>query len=155
MFLSTSPSTLHVCHLKNMIREHHYCTKMQQTSCLQIECSSLCHKPSPKGFQRIWQYIHPASEPQTTCNCIPRPSHPVVSPPRPSETSHPYSCCNNRFTYPQNFWTIYQKPPQGSYYACWCWLDALSNDTSNLMASGTMQVFSIYGGIPVFTLLGS
>lgn len=53
MFLSTSPSTLHVCHLKNMIREHHYCTKMQQTSCLQIECSSLCHKPSPRGFREF------------------------------------------------------------------------------------------------------
>lgn len=99
-------------------------------------------KPSPKGFQRIWQYIHPASEAQTTCNHIPGPPHPVASPPRPSETSHPDSCCNNRFTYPQNFCTICQKPSQGIYYACWCRLDALSHDTSHLMASGTMQVFS-------------
>ncbi len=33
-----------------------------------IECSFLYHKPSPKAFQRIWQYIQPASQPQTTCN---------------------------------------------------------------------------------------
>ncbi len=31
-----------------------------------IECSFLYHKPSPKVFQRIWQYIQPASQPQTT-----------------------------------------------------------------------------------------
>ncbi len=40
----------------------------------------------------------PASKPQTTCNHIsPGPPHPASSPPRSSETSHPDSCCNNRF----------------------------------------------------------
>ncbi len=33
-----------------------------------------------------------------TCNhTSPRPAHPASSPPRSSETSHPDSCCNNRF----------------------------------------------------------
>uniref|UniRef100_A0A8C1PRV1 Band 4.1-like protein 5 n=1 Tax=Cyprinus carpio TaxID=7962 RepID=A0A8C1PRV1_CYPCA len=55
--------------------------------------------PSPKVFQRIWQYIQPASQPQTTCNQTrPGPAHPASSPPRLSETRHPHSCCNNRFT---------------------------------------------------------
>ncbi|KAK5936046.1 hypothetical protein CgunFtcFv8_021348 [Champsocephalus gunnari] len=45
--------------------------------------------PSPKAFQRIWQYIQPASQPQTTCNhTSPGPPHPACSPPRWSETSH-------------------------------------------------------------------
>ncbi len=55
-----------------------------------IECSFLYHKPSPKAFQRIWQYIQPTSQPQTTCNhTSPGPPHPASSPPRSSETSHP------------------------------------------------------------------
>uniref|UniRef100_A0A8C2E648 Band 4.1-like protein 5 n=1 Tax=Cyprinus carpio TaxID=7962 RepID=A0A8C2E648_CYPCA len=45
---------------------------------------------------RIWQYIQPASQPQTTCNQTrPGPAHPASSPPRLSETRHPHSCCNN------------------------------------------------------------
>ncbi|PIN96728.1 hypothetical protein AB205_0030250 [Aquarana catesbeiana] len=45
--------------------------------------------PSPKEFQRIWQYIQPASQLQTTCNhTSPGPPHPASSPPRSSETSH-------------------------------------------------------------------
>ncbi len=55
-----------------------------------IECSFLYHKPSPKAFQRIWQYIQPTSQPQTTCNhTSPGPPHPASSPPRSSETRHP------------------------------------------------------------------
>ncbi len=36
-----------------------------QRCCPWIECSFLYHKPSPKRFQGIWQYIQPASQPQT------------------------------------------------------------------------------------------
>ncbi len=69
----------------------------------------------PKAFQRIWQCIQPASQPQTTCNhTSPGPPHPASSPPRSSETSHPDSCCNNRFALPKNFCTNCQKPSQGS-----------------------------------------
>ncbi len=43
-------------------------------------------------------YIQPASQSQITCNhTSPGPPHPASSPPRSSETSHPDSCCNNRF----------------------------------------------------------
>ncbi len=79
---------------------HADCRNVHQSCCPWIEllCSFLYHKPSPKAFQRIWQYIQPASQPQTTCNHIsPGPPHPASSPPRSSETSHPDSCCNNRF----------------------------------------------------------
>ena len=66
---------------------------VHQSCCPWIECSFLYHKPSPKAFQRIWQYIHPASQPQTTCNhTSPGPPHPACSPPRSSETSHSDSC---------------------------------------------------------------
>ncbi len=41
---------------------------VHQSCCPWIECSFLYHKPSPKAFHRIWQYIQPASQPQTTCN---------------------------------------------------------------------------------------
>ncbi len=68
-------------------------------SCLPVNLMFLLyHKPSPKTFQRIWQYIQPASQPQTTCNhTSPEPPHPASSPPRSSETSHPDIRCNNRF----------------------------------------------------------
>ncbi len=40
------------------------------------------------AFQRTWQYIQPASQPQTTCNhTSPGPPHPASSPPRSSETA--------------------------------------------------------------------
>ncbi|XP_052443561.1 guanine nucleotide-binding protein G(o) subunit alpha-like [Carassius gibelio] len=55
-------------------------------------------KPSPKAFQRIWQYIKPALQLQTTCNHTSLgPPDLASSPPRSSETSRPESCCNNRF----------------------------------------------------------
>ncbi len=41
------------------------------------------HKPSPKEFQRIWQYIQPASQQQTTCN----------------HTSHIQTSTSNVFTF--------------------------------------------------------
>ncbi len=47
---------------------HADCRNVHQSCCPWIECSFLYHKPSPKAFQRIWQYIQPASQPQTTCN---------------------------------------------------------------------------------------
>ncbi len=62
---------------------------VHQSCCLWIECTFLYHKPSPKAFQRIWLYIQPAPQPQTTCNhTSPGPPHPASSPPRSSETSH-------------------------------------------------------------------
>ncbi len=70
------------------------CRNVHQSCCLLIECKFLYHKPSPKAFQRIWQYIQPASQPQTMCiHTSPGPPYPVSSPPRSSETSHPDSCC--------------------------------------------------------------
>ncbi len=69
---------------------HADCRNVHQSCCPWIECSFLYHKPSPKEFQRIWQYIQPASQLQTTCNhTSPGPPHPASSPPRSSETSHP------------------------------------------------------------------
>ncbi len=77
---------------------HADCRNVHQSCCPWIECSFLYHKPSSKAFQRIWQYIQPASQPQTTCShTSPGPPHPTSSPPRSSENSHPNSCCNNRF----------------------------------------------------------
>ncbi len=49
---------------------HADCRNVHQSCCPWIECSFLYRKPSPKAFQRIWQYIQPASQPQTTCNHI-------------------------------------------------------------------------------------
>ncbi len=48
----------------------------------------------------------------------PGPPHPASSPPSSSETSHPDSCCNNRFVQPKNFCTNCQKPSQRSSSAC-------------------------------------
>ncbi len=68
---------------------HADCRNVHQSCCPSIECSFLCYKPPPKAFQRIWQYIQPASKPQTTCNHTSSgPPHPASSPPRLSETSH-------------------------------------------------------------------
>ncbi len=47
---------------------HAYCRNVHQSCCPWIEYSFLYHKPSPKAFQGIWQYIQPASQPQTMCN---------------------------------------------------------------------------------------
>ncbi len=66
---------------------HADCRNVHQSCCLWIKLSFLYHKPSPKAFQRIWLYIQPASQPQTTCNhTSPGPPHPASSRPRSSET---------------------------------------------------------------------
>ncbi len=63
---------------------HVDCRNVHQSCYPWIECSFLYHKPSPKVFQRIWQYI----QPQTMCNhTSPGPPHPASSPPRSSETA--------------------------------------------------------------------
>ncbi len=81
-----------------VLRERADCRNVHQKCCPWIECSFIYCKTSPKAFQRIWQYIQPVSQPQTTCNhTSPGSPHPVSSSPRSSETSHPDSCCNNRF----------------------------------------------------------
>ncbi len=68
---------------------HADCRNVLQSCCPWIKCSFLFHKPSPKAFQRIWQYIQPASQPQTTYNhTSPTPPHLASSPPRSSETSY-------------------------------------------------------------------
>ncbi len=62
---------------------HADCRNVHQSCCPWIECSFLYHKSYPKVFQRIWQYIQPASQPQTTCNhTSPGRPHPASSPPR-------------------------------------------------------------------------
>ncbi len=77
---------------------HADCRNVHTSCCPWIECSFLYYKSSLKVFQRIWQYIQPATQLQTTCNHNSLgPPHPASSPPRSSETSHPDSCCNNRF----------------------------------------------------------
>ncbi len=45
---------------------HADCRNVLQSCCPLIECSFVYHKLSPNAFQRIWQYIQPASQPQTT-----------------------------------------------------------------------------------------
>ncbi len=46
---------------------HADCRNVHQSCCPWIECSFLYHKPSPKAFQRLWQYIQLASQLQTMC----------------------------------------------------------------------------------------
>ncbi len=76
---------------------HNDCRNVHLSCCPWIKCAFLYHKPTPKAFQRIWQYIQPASQPQTTCNhTSPGPLHTASSPPRSSETSHPDSLHNQR-----------------------------------------------------------
>ncbi len=90
--------------MSKILKEHAIgmLTAGMSTRSVALECSFLYHKPSPKGFQRIWQNIQLASQPQTTCNHTrPGPPHPASSP----EISHPESCCNNRFALPKNFCT--------------------------------------------------
>ncbi len=47
---------------------HADCRNVHQSCWLWIECPFHYHKPSPIYFPRIWQYIQPASPPQTTCD---------------------------------------------------------------------------------------
>ncbi len=68
-------------------------------------CSFLYHKPSPKTFQRIWQYIQPASQhwPLIT-HTSPEPPHPASSPPRSSETRHPDIRCKQSVWKKDSLW---------------------------------------------------
>ncbi len=95
----TQRNATDVANFKGACNWHADCRNVLQSCWPWIECSFLYHKLSPKAFQRIWQYIQPAAQPESTCNhTSPGPPHPASSPPRSSETSHPDSCCNNRFT---------------------------------------------------------
>ena len=72
----------------------------------------------------MWQYIQPASQPQTTWNHTGSgPPHPACSPPRSSETS----CCNDL-----------------------TWAGKYSHST----APGTLERCSLHGWILVFTVQG-
>ncbi len=95
----TQHNATDVVSFKGACNWHADCRNDHQSCSPWIECSFPYHKPSPKAFQRIWLYIQQsASQPQTMCNhTSPGPPHPASSPPRSSETSHPDSCCNNRF----------------------------------------------------------
>ncbi len=65
-----------VASFEGACNSHADCRNVHQNCCPWIECSFLYHKPSPKAFQRIWQYIQPAAQPQTTCNHTnPGPPH--------------------------------------------------------------------------------
>uniref|UniRef100_A0A4W5P517 TERF1-interacting nuclear factor 2 N-terminal domain-containing protein n=1 Tax=Hucho hucho TaxID=62062 RepID=A0A4W5P517_9TELE len=66
-------------------------------------------------FQRIWQYVQPASQLQTTYNhAIPRTPLPASSPAGSSETSHPESLLNCGFAHPKNFCPNCQIPSHGN-----------------------------------------
>ncbi len=74
------------------------CRNVHYSCCCKLNVHLSTISRLQMGFQRIWQYIQPVSQPQTTCNhTSPGPPHPASSPPRSSETSHPDSCWNNRF----------------------------------------------------------
>ncbi len=55
---------------------HADCRNVHQSCWPWIQCSFLYHMLPPKAFQRIWQYIQPAAQPQTTGNhTSPGPPH--------------------------------------------------------------------------------
>ncbi len=75
----TQHNATNVASFEGACNWHADCRNVHQSCCPWIECSFLYHKPSPKAFQRIWQYIQPASQPQTTCNhTSPGPPHPAI-----------------------------------------------------------------------------
>ncbi len=79
----TQHNTTDVASIEGACNWHSDCRNVHQSCCPWIECSFLYHKPPPKAFQRIWHYIQPASQPQTTCNhTSPEPPHPASSLPR-------------------------------------------------------------------------
>ncbi len=93
----TQHNATDVASFEGACNRHADCRNVHQSSCPSIEHSFLYHKPSPKVLQRIWQYIQPASQMQTTCNHTSQgPPHPASSPPRSSETSHPDSVVAKR-----------------------------------------------------------
>ncbi len=64
----TQHNATNVASFEGACNWHADCRNVHQSCCPWIEFLFLYHKPSPKAFQRIWQYIQPASQPQTTCN---------------------------------------------------------------------------------------
>ncbi len=79
----TQHNTTDVASIEGACNWHSDCRNVHQSCCPWTECSFLYHKPPPKAFQRIWHYIQPASQPQTTCNhTSPEPPHPASSLPR-------------------------------------------------------------------------
>ena len=108
-----NPSTGQVWHIKKLMKQHdHYtgalcagdnkrplkCAVLSQLACRLQERPPLLlpenvnFTASNLVFRRIWQYVQPASQPQTTCNdTSPGPPDPVSSPAGLSEISHPDS----------------------------------------------------------------
>ncbi len=143
---------------------HADCRSVHPSGCRWIECSFLYHKPSSKPFQRIWQYIQPASQLQTTCNhTSPGPPHPASSPPRSSETSHPGQLLQQSVCITKEF---LHKLSQRSSSACSSSSSGSRPDCSSSseptwvgkcshsMASGTLERCSLHGWILVFTVQG-
>ncbi len=78
--------------VKGACNWHADCRNVHQSCCPWIECSFLYHKPCSKAFQRIWQYIHLSSQPQTNRN------HTSPGPPHPASRDQPPSVCiTNKF----------------------------------------------------------
>ncbi len=75
---------------------HADCRNVHQSCCPWIECSFLYHKPSPKAFQRIWQYI----ESNRPHNCRPR----ATTPAQDLHIQHLHEFCLFVFSY---FWPNY------------------------------------------------
>ncbi len=64
----TQHNATDVASFEGVCNWHADCRNVHQSCCPWIECSFLYYKPSLKAFQRIWQYIQLASQPQTMCN---------------------------------------------------------------------------------------
>ncbi len=98
---------------------HADCRNVHQSFCPWIECSFLYHKPSPKAFQRIRQYIQPALQPQTTCNhTSPGPPHPASSNSKIVWDQPPGQLLQQSVCITKEFLHNCQKRSQWSSYAC-------------------------------------
>ena len=53
----TQHNTTDVVNFEETCKWHADCRNVHQSGCSWIECSFLYHKPFPKAFQKIWQYI--------------------------------------------------------------------------------------------------
>lgn len=67
-FLSNATSVAYEGAALTASLSHNDCRKVPRSCCFSIEWSYRYHKLSPNVFQRIWWYIHPAQQPQTSCN---------------------------------------------------------------------------------------
>ncbi len=72
------------------------------------------HKPSPNVFQIIWQYIQPASQPQTTCTTSAQDLQSSIFTSKIVWNSPPDSCCKQSVYIPKEFLWM----SQGSSSAC-------------------------------------